>query len=68
MTLQALLLISGAAVVAIGIAAATVPRGLRLGLAVQAFGVAMIGIDGGLVVVGGSAVGSGFKNGLGPAM
>jgi hydrogenase-4 component B len=67
-TARAWLLVAGAAVVAIGIAASAFPRGLRLGLALQAFGVALIGIDGGVVVVGGSAVGSGFKNGLGPAM
>ncbi|HVC78217.1 MAG TPA: proton-conducting transporter membrane subunit [Candidatus Micrarchaeaceae archaeon] len=66
MTTPASLLVAGAAVATAGIVVSAVPRGLRAGLAMQAFGVALIGVAGGLVVVGGGDVGSEFRNGLGP--
>jgi hydrogenase-4 component B len=60
-------LVAGAAIVGAGIALAAVPRGLRAGLGLQALGVALIGVAGGLVLGGAAGVGSAFGNGLGPS-
>ena len=68
MTTTAWILIAGAAVAAAGSALSAVPRGLRAGLALQALGVALIGVAGGLVVVDGAGVGTQFSNGLGPTV
>ncbi len=68
MTTPAWVLIAGAAVAAAGIALSAAPRGLRAGLALQALGVAMTGIAGGLVLIDGTGVGSQFGNGLGPTV
>src|SRR5260370_18409723 len=62
------LLVAGAAVATAGIVVSVVPRGLRPGLSLQALGVALIGVAGGLVVHGGGGVGSEFRNGLGPTV
>jgi hydrogenase-4 component B len=55
-------------VVGAGIAISAAPRGLSPGLTLQALGIALIGVAGGLVVVGATSVGSQFSNGLGPTV
>jgi len=67
-TTSAWVLIVGAAVATAGIAVSVVPRGLRAGLALQAFGVALTGVAGAMVVIGAAGVGSQFSNGLGPTV
>src|SRR5260370_24230863 len=68
MTTQAWLLVAGAAVATAGIVVSVVPRGLRPGLSLQALGVALLGVAGGLVVLGGGGVGSEFSNGPRPTL
>jgi hydrogenase-4 component B len=61
-------LVAGAATVGAGLALAALPRGLRAGLGLQALGLALIGVAGGLVLGGATSVGSGFGDGLGPSV
>jgi hydrogenase-4 component B len=67
-TAAAWVLVVGMAVAAVGVALPALPRGVRAGLALQAFGVALTGIAGGLVLIDGAGVGSRFGNGLGPTV
>ncbi len=68
MTTPVWILTVGVSVVAAGVMVSALPRGLRHGLALQALGVALVGVAGGMVVVGAGNVGSQFSNGLGPTV
>jgi hydrogenase-4 component B len=59
--------LTGVAVLALGTVVSAMRGHVALGLAGQAAGVALLGAAGGLVLVGGSSVGSGFRNTLDPA-
>lgn len=60
--------VAGALVLALGGVVAALPRGLRHGLAIQALGVALLGVAGTGALVGDEVVGAAFRSGVSPAL